>query len=246
FVTVPIFAIIFKFEPIDSLVYSQLFGFALATVLSLFILRKDIKNELKNNDTTIGKIISWSIIGIFLAYLAQFVAASIEMFLLNIEPGSENTADIMNIINASTLFLLIPAIFAPILEELLFRKIIFGSLYRRMNFFWAAILSSLAFGVIHLDLTHLLIYSCLGVVFFSTIIFVSLFRFIYFFWAAILSSLAFGVIHLDLTHLLIYTGMGLVFSYLYVKTKTIIVPILVHMGMNTITVLMQLTVDIEE
>jgi len=200
FVTVPIFMMLFKFEPIDSLVYSQLFGFALATVLSLLILRKDITNELKDNDTTIGKIISWSIIGIFLAYLAQFVAASIEMFVLNIEPGSENTADIMNVINASTIFLLIPAIFAPILEELLFRKIIFGSLYKRINFFWAAILSSLAFGVIHLDLTHLLI----------------------------------------------YTGMGLVFSYLYVKTKTIIVPILVHMGMNTITVLMQLTVDIEE
>src|SRR5699024_7720233 len=106
----------------------------------------------------------------------------------------------MNIINASTIFLLIPAIFAPILEELLFRKIIFGSLYKRINFFWAAILSSLAFGVIHLDLTHLLI----------------------------------------------YTGMGLVFSYLYVKTKTIIVSILVLMVMNTITVLMQLTVDIEE
>src|SRR5699024_614779 len=115
-------------------------------------------------------------------------------------PGSENTAHLMTIINASTLFLLIPAIFAPTLEELLLRKIIFGSRYRRMNFFCAAILSSLALAVIHPDLTHLLI----------------------------------------------YTGMGLVFSYLYVKTKTIIVPILVHMGMNTITVLMQLTVDIEE
>src|SRR5699024_11107393 len=96
--------------------------------------------------------------------------------------------------------LLIPAIFAPILEELLFRKIIFGSLYKRINFFWAAILSSLAFGVIHLDLTHLLI----------------------------------------------YTGMGLVFSYLYVKTKTIIIPLLVHMCMNTSTVLIQVTVDIEQ
>src|SRR5699024_10347136 len=85
-------------------------------------------------------------------------------------------------------------------EELLFRKINFGSLYRRMNFFWAAILSLLAFGVIHLDLTNLLI----------------------------------------------YTGMVLVFFNLYVMMKTIIVPILVHMGMNTITVLMQLTVDIEE
>src|SRR5690625_3276669 len=106
----------------------------------------------------------------------------------------------MNIINASTLFLLIPAIFAPILEELVFRKIILGTLYRRMNLLWAAILSSLAFGVIHLDLTHLLI----------------------------------------------YTGMGLVFSDLYVKTKRSMATILLHMGMNTITDLMQLTVDIEE
>src|SRR5699024_11640251 len=123
-------------------------------VLSLFILRKDITNELEDNDTTIGKIINWSIIGIFLAYLDQFVAASIEMFVLNIEPGSENTADIMNIINASTIFLFIPAIFSLILEELLFRKIIFCSLYKRINFFFSAILSSLAFVVIHLYLTY--------------------------------------------------------------------------------------------
>src|SRR5699024_4464753 len=81
FVILQIFMSLIIFEPIDSLVYSQLFGFALATVLSLFILRKDITNELEDNDTTIGKIISWSIIGIFLAYLAQFVAASIEMFV---------------------------------------------------------------------------------------------------------------------------------------------------------------------
>ena len=199
-VTIPIFALVFKLGPVDALVYSQLFAFILATIISLFILRNDISGELKTSQTGVGKIITWSIIGLFLAYLAQFTAASIEMYVLGIDPGSENTADIMKVINASTIFLLIPAIFAPILEELVFRKIIFGSLYKRMNFFWAAILSSIAFGVIHLDLTHLLI----------------------------------------------YTGMGLVFSYLYVKTKTIIVPIIVHMGMNTITVLAQLTIDIEE
>lgn len=200
FVTIPILALVFKLGPIDALVYSQLFAFILATIISLFILRNDISGELKTSQTGVGKIITWSIIGLFLAYLAQFTAASIEMYVLGIDPGSENTADIMKVINASTIFLLIPAIFAPILEELVFRKIIFGSLYKRMNFFWAAILSSVAFGVIHLDLTHLLI----------------------------------------------YTGMGLVFSYLYVKTKTIIVPIIVHMGMNTITVLAQLFIDVEE
>lgn len=200
FVTIPVLSLIFKLGPIDALVYSQLLAFILATIISLLILRKDIINELRNNNSTFGKIIGWSIIGVFMAFIAQFITGSIEMYLLKIDSGSENTAEIMNIINASTIFLFIPAIFAPILEELVFRKIIFGSLYKRMNFFWAAILSSLAFGVVHLDLTHILI----------------------------------------------YTGMGLVFSYLYVKTKTIIVPILVHMGMNTITVIAQLFIGIEE
>lgn len=200
FVTIPLLTLVFKLEPLDALVYSQLFAFILATIVSLLILKSDIINELKVSGTRLSKIISWTIIGIFLAYLAQIITGSIETYILKIDPGSENTAQIMNIINNATVFLVIPAIFAPILEELVFRKIIFGSLYKRMNFFWAAVLSSLAFGVIHLDLTHILI----------------------------------------------YTGMGLVFSYLYVKTQTIIVPILVHMGMNTITVMAQLLIDVEE
>jgi len=39
--------------------------------------------------------------------------------------------------------------------------------------------------------------------------------------------------------------MGVVFAFLYVKTKRIIVPILVHMLMNTIVVMAQLLIDPE-
>lgn len=200
FIIIPSLTFILNLNPLDALVYSQLFAFLLATIISLYLLRTDISNELTRSHIHFGQIISWTIIGIFLAYIAQFITSSIEMYIFQIEPGSENTAQIMKIIDSAPIFLVIPAIFAPILEELIFRKIIFGSLYKRMNFVWAAVLSSLAFGVIHLDLVHLLI----------------------------------------------YTGMGLVFSYLYVKTKTIIVPILVHMGMNSITVMAQLLIDVEE
>lgn len=200
FVTIPLLVIGLNLNPIDALVYGQLAAFALATIISLYLLRTDIVNELKHSRSSFGKIVFWTVIGIFLAYFAQMLAALIELNILGIDPGSENTAKIMNVIDQAPIFLIIPAVFAPILEELIFRKIIFGTLHKKMHFFWAAILSSLAFGVIHLDLTHLLV----------------------------------------------YTGMGLVFSYLYVKTKTIIVPILVHMGMNSITVLAQLLIDVEE
>lgn len=200
FVTIPLLVIGLNLNPIDALVYGQLAAFILATIISLYLLRTDIINELKNSGSSFGKIILWTIIGIFLAYFAQMLAALIELNIFGIDPGSENTASIMNIIDQAPIFLIIPAVFAPILEELIFRKIIFGTLHKKMHFFWAAILSSLAFGIIHLDLTHLLI----------------------------------------------YTGMGIVFSYLYVKTKTIIVPILVHMGMNSITTIAQLLIDVDE
>ncbi|MBN6205184.1 CPBP family intramembrane metalloprotease, partial [Ralstonia pickettii] len=64
--------------------------------------------------------------------------------------------------------------------------------------------------------------------------------------AALLSGLIFGVIHMELSHLLAYTSMGIVFAFLYVKTKRIIVPIIVHAGMNTIVVLAQYSLTPED
>ena len=40
--------------------------------------------------------------------------------------------------------------------------------------------------------------------------------------------------------------MGVALAYVYVKTKRIIVPILVHMGMNGIVIFGQLMIDPEE
>ncbi len=193
----PIFTSLFGLSQIDAIAYGQVTAFFIGTIIVYLLLRKNILTEFKESKISLKSILKWSVIGIILAYLAQVTAALTETYVFGIEPGSENTQQIMEMIQDAAVFLIIPAIFAPILEELIFRKIIFGSLYKKMNFFWAAIISSFIFGVIHMDLTHLLV----------------------------------------------YTAMGLVFAYLYVKTKTIIIPIIVHMGMNTFVVLAQLFVD---
>ena len=49
----------------------------------------------------------------------------------------------MDITRTTPWFLIVISIIGPILEEIVFRKILFGTLYKKFNFFIAAIISSL-------------------------------------------------------------------------------------------------------
>ncbi|GLO65001.1 MULTISPECIES: type II CAAX endopeptidase family protein [Oceanobacillus] len=194
----PILAVVLDLSLMDATIYWSIFSFGLAVLITLYLLKPDMQMR-NDNAAGIESIILWSIAGFFMALFAQGIAAQIEI-ALGIDPGSENTQQIMDITRAAPIFMIVPAILAPILEEIIFRKIIFGELYKRMNFFFAGLLSAVIFGFIHLDPTHILIYA----------------------------------------------SMGFVFAFLYVKTKRIIVPIIVHAAMNSFVVLMQYNIDPEE
>lgn len=195
----PILHFGFGIEMLDEAVYAYIGSFIVALIMILSLMKNDLKEEKLKHPLSIGQIIGWSVAGLFLAWIAQAIAVTIEMQLFGIDPASENTEVIVDFTRSNILFILIPAIIAPILEEIIFRKILFGTFYKKMNFFLAALLSSLIFAVLHLDFTHLLIYAT----------------------------------------------MGFVFAFLYVQTKRIIVPIIVHMAINTIAVLGQLLIDPE-
>lgn len=195
-----LFENIFSIPLIDALVYWLVFSFAVGTAITLYLVWPEFKMESTRDAATGSGILKWAIGGLFMAYFAQYVAALIQIFVLGIDAGSENTMAIMEVARAAPIFILLPAIFAPVLEEIIFRKIIFGSLYKRMNFFLAGLLSALIFGFIHGEPQNILLYA----------------------------------------------SMGYVFAYLYVKTKRIIVPIIVHAAMNTITVIVQYSIDPEE
>lgn len=140
-------------------------SFSLALVIILLLLRKDMKTERGLSDQApVWKSILWAIGGVFLALIAQSIAANIE-YMIGIEMGSENTQQIMSIIETSSIVIIVVSIIGPILEEIIFRKIIFGSLHKRFNFFISALLSSVIFAAAHTEFEHLLLYSAMGFTF---------------------------------------------------------------------------------
>lgn len=198
-VLAPILYFILPLNQLQSGIYGNILGFILGLIIILMILKSEFKNHTRDAASTM-EVILWSIIGVFMAYFAQAIAVIIEIKVFGIEVGSEKTAMLMEMTRIAPLFIIITAVVAPILEEIVFRKIIFGVFYKKTNFFIAASLSALIFGVIHGEPIHLLIYA----------------------------------------------SMGFVLAFLYVKTKRLIVPIIVHMALNTITVLNQLSLTPEE
>lgn len=199
----PILYVFFYFDEVSAAIYGSIIGFIIGLIVILFILREEFKrgfiDKLKDRES-IRKIFIWSILGVFLAYAAQTIAVIIEINVFNIKPGSENTAQLMEITRIAPMFVIITTLIAPILEEIIFRKVIFGALYKRTNFIIAGLISALIFGIIHREPSHLLIYAT----------------------------------------------MGFVFAFLYIRSKSLTVPILVHITLNGITVLAQLSMTPEE
>lgn len=145
---------------------SVFIGFTLGfIIISLIALRtKPDRNFIEERAGTV-ETIKWVIGGIFMAFTAQYVAALIEMNLLGVDPGSENTEMIVDMATAVPYMVIVVAIFVPITEELVFRMVIFGSLFKRFGFWIAALSSGLIFAIVHWDFTHILVYLSMGIVF---------------------------------------------------------------------------------
>lgn len=116
--------------------YWLIFSFTLALVIILFLLRAEMKKPaLNDRSSSFSYSAVWAVIGVFLALFAQSLAANIER-LIGVEMGSENTQQILTIIESFPLAILVSSVIGPILEEIVFRKIIFGTLHKRFNFFY--------------------------------------------------------------------------------------------------------------
>lgn len=172
FVGVPIVSYVgtlFGYSSSEMKIYAAViwlvFSFAATLILVLFLLRKEMSNTRQNQHATpFSSSVMWVIGGIFLALFAQGIAANIER-LMGIETSSENTESILAVIESFPIFILVSSIIGPILEEIVFRKIIFGTLYKKLNFFLSALISSLIFALAHAEIEHLLLYSAIGFTF---------------------------------------------------------------------------------
>ena len=160
---------LFGFSPAEAYKYTTtfwvVFSFSAALVIIIYLLRKEIQIELNSRASLPwGKYIGWGILGMFLAMFAQVIAVRI-MELIGLPLISENTQSIVEMVEMSMLIIVAPALIGPILEEIVFRKILFGALMERLGFFLSSILSSLVFAIVHVDFTHTLVYVGMGLVF---------------------------------------------------------------------------------
>ena len=143
--------------------YWLVISFVTALVVILFLLRKEW-GLASRNAASWPMSFTWAFLGIFLALFSQYIAANIEL-LFGIEVGSDNTSNIMDMIEQFTLMILVSSIIGPILEEIVFRKIIFGSLHKRFNFLISALASSVIFASAHGEFEHIILYSAIGFTF---------------------------------------------------------------------------------
>lgn len=118
----------------------------------------------KGKKATPWMTVLWGILGFFMAMAGQMIAGIIEI-ALGIEPGSENTALLSEVAKLSPIIIFSIVIFAPLLEEIVFRRVLFGSIYTKTNFWIAALVSGIVFAAVHGELQHLLIYLAPGFVF---------------------------------------------------------------------------------
>lgn len=142
-------------------------SFAIALILSLILTSRDkaFWDIYQGKKETIPLSIMWGIIGFFLVFIGQMIGAAIEMAIFGIQGGSQNTADIVAIAKGAPIAILAIVVFGPILEEFVFRRVIFGSLVQTTNFWIAGIVSAIFFALIHFDFSHILLYTICGLIF---------------------------------------------------------------------------------
>ncbi|QFT87382.1 CAAX amino terminal protease self- immunity [Bacillus sp. THAF10] len=141
-------------------------SFTLAAIIICWMLRKEWKQEdFRGEPVSLSITVLWSMLGFPIALIGQAVAAMVQQQLFGIEPGSQNTQQIMGFVSAFPLMIFAVAVAGPIMEEIIFRKIIFGAIYKRFNFAAGLVVSSLLFALVHQDFKHLLIYFVMGGIF---------------------------------------------------------------------------------
>ncbi|MFB7142491.1 lysostaphin resistance A-like protein [Gottfriedia sp. NPDC056225] len=154
-----------KTASLEAVALWSCISFITGLIIILILLHKPIFEGMKNFKHNYRTILNWVILGYFITMATQIVCNIILIYVFNLHTGSENTQNILNIAKLNPAFIIIPSLVAPILEEIIFRRIIFKRLYNRLPFIISAGISSAIFSFMHGDLPFFLSYFLIGFVF---------------------------------------------------------------------------------
>ena len=158
--------------PVYIQVILYLFVFLIAIVLAKPLLKKAVATFLSKPI----QIIKDTLIRFGWLYLSMIVCNIILLFLLPDSPTSNNQQEILNsLIENPALTTIVTVIFAPVVEEIIFRGCLYGKLREIFNYRTCLVISSFTFGFLHiyqsllsgdfLDCFYILTYAVMGIQF---------------------------------------------------------------------------------
>lgn len=160
-------------EMLDQVMPYQAIAFAIGVIVVIAIghIHKNKNRIERGRQSDIPVTIAWIVGGVFIAFISQWIAGLLNVYVLGNPLESENTSGIIEMIESAPIMILVVAMLGPILEEYVFRRAIFAEIYEKIpgskiiGFLIAGLLSGLVFAVAHWDFTHILIYVAMAYTF---------------------------------------------------------------------------------
>jgi uncharacterized protein len=115
--------------------------------------------------TAYKRLLLWGLTGGILSFLVQFGWTMTQINLFNIIPDSINTNYLLEVVKSNPGMIVIICLVCPILEEIVFRKMIFGTFKRKIGTVAAAIVAAFLFSLIHFDFANTIVYMLIGLTF---------------------------------------------------------------------------------
>ncbi len=141
-----------------------LLGCSVSVVITLKLLRSDIQDYRTGDNRMItGKDIGIAAITAVILLMMQIITAGIEN-QLGVKVENESMDLITELVTEYPINFILPLLYAPFMEEIIFRKILIDGLRGKIGIVLAVVVSSLLFGLAHFEPTHLLVYTTMGLI----------------------------------------------------------------------------------
>lgn len=135
-------------------------GAIVAAGVMIYLVKLSGPNEFEEK-TNLNHDLQWIIMGTIGAIIVQFGIGFADQLLFHTSTSSQNTLSLLLMVKEYPYYFIYVMIAAPIMEEIIFRRVIFGNLIKPTNIYIAAIISACLFAIMHQD-TRFLVYVAMG------------------------------------------------------------------------------------
>ena len=130
------------------------------TGLMIYLVKQSGHNDFEET-TTLNHDLQWIILGTVGAIIVQFGIGFADQLLFHASTSSQNTLQLLLMVKEYPYYFIYVMIAAPIMEEIIFRRVFFSNLIKPTNIYIAAIISACLFAFMHQD-TRFLVYVAMG------------------------------------------------------------------------------------